>query len=77
MKKKWPPCALCDAVDAMTSERPYRPPLSWQQCRQEIVAGKAGQFDAVLVEAAEKLWPVWERTYSAARGVGTGFSARP
>ncbi|WP_027357285.1 HD-GYP domain-containing protein [Desulfofundulus thermocisternus] len=55
--------ALCDAVDAMTSERPYRPPLSWQQCRQEIVAGKAGQFDAVLVEAAEKLWPVWERRY--------------
>ncbi|SHJ49661.1 HD-GYP domain-containing protein [Desulfofundulus thermosubterraneus] len=55
--------ALCDTVDAMTSERPYRPPLSWQQCRQEIVAGKAGQFDAVLVEAAEKLWPVWERRY--------------
>ncbi len=55
--------ALCDAVDAMTSERPYRPPLSWQQCRQEIVAGKAGQFDAVLVEAAERLWPVWERRY--------------
>ncbi|MCS5696781.1 HD-GYP domain-containing protein [Desulfofundulus thermocisternus] len=55
--------ALCDAVDAMTSERPYRLPLSWQQCRQEVVAGKAGQFDAVLVEAAEKLWPVWERRY--------------
>ncbi len=70
--------ALCDAVDAMTSERPYRPPLSWQQCWQEIVAGKAGQFDAVLVEAAERLWPVWERRYySAACGMGTGFSARP
>ncbi|MGB9803718.1 HD-GYP domain-containing protein [Desulfofundulus sp.] len=47
--------ALCDAVDAMTSERPYRPPLSWQQCWQEVLAGKARQFDPVLVEAAERL----------------------
>ncbi|MBI2874934.1 MAG: HD domain-containing protein [Firmicutes bacterium] len=28
--------ALADGVDAMTSARAYRPPLSWLQCKREI-----------------------------------------
>lgn len=55
--------ALADAVDAMTSNRPYRPALSWSACWQELVANKARQFDAVLVEAAGKLWPTWEKRW--------------
>lgn len=56
--------AICDAVDAMTSKRPYRPPFSWQECREKIVANKAAQFDAVLVDAAETLWPIWEKKWA-------------
>ncbi len=52
--------ALCDAVDAMTSDRPYRQALSWQECWDEVVSCKALQFDPVLVEAAEGLWHMWE-----------------
>jgi len=57
--------ALCDAVDAMTSERPYRPAITWRQCWEEVVTNKAIQFDAVLVEAAEALWSVWGKRWPA------------
>lgn len=53
--------AICDSIDAMTSDRPYRKGLTWQDCLQEIKACQATQFDAVLVDAAETLWPRWER----------------
>ncbi len=59
--------ALCDAVDAMTSERPYRLAMTWHQCWEEVVANKAIQFDAVLVEATEALWPWWEKKWPAKR----------
>jgi len=63
--------AICDVVDAMTSERPYRRPFSWQECREKIVANKAMQFDTVLVDAAETLWPIWEKRWApqVAQGV--------
>jgi len=53
--------ALCDAVDAMTSDRPYRQALSWRECWDNVVANKAKQFDAVLVDAAQELCPLWEK----------------
>ena len=53
--------ALCDAVDAMTSDRPYRQSMSWQECWDYVVANKAMQFDAALVDAAKVLCPVWEK----------------
>ncbi|BCV21691.1 HD-GYP domain-containing protein [Moorella sp. Hama-1] len=56
--------ALCDAIDAMTSERPYRPALTWHRCWEEVAANKAIQFDAVLVEAVETLWTGWENKWS-------------
>lgn len=55
--------AVCDAVDAMTSARPYRPALTWEECFQEIVVNKGLQFDAVLVEAAVELRFVWEKKF--------------
>ena len=58
--------AVCDAVDAMTSERPYRPAFSWAECLEELKACKATQFDAVLVDAAEELWPKWEKRWPKA-----------
>jgi response regulator RpfG family c-di-GMP phosphodiesterase len=43
--------AVADALDAMTSDRPYRRALSWTDARREIVAESASQFDPGVVEA--------------------------
>jgi cyclic di-GMP phosphodiesterase len=43
--------AVADALDAMTSDRPYRRALSWDAAREEIVAESGRQFDPVVVEA--------------------------
>jgi HD-GYP domain-containing protein (c-di-GMP phosphodiesterase class II) len=37
--------AVCDAYDAMTSTRPYRPALAEPVARERIVAGTGTQFD--------------------------------
>lgn len=57
--------AVCDSIDAMTSARPYRSPLSWEACHEEIKVNKGIQFDPVVAEAAERLWGKWmhEHTY--------------
>jgi response regulator RpfG family c-di-GMP phosphodiesterase len=43
--------AVADALDAMTSDRPYRDALSWTDARREIVAQTSTQFDPDVVEA--------------------------
>jgi response regulator RpfG family c-di-GMP phosphodiesterase len=43
--------AVADALDAMTSDRPYRPAGSWQAARQEIERQSGRQFDPDVVEA--------------------------
>ncbi|HKB93146.1 MAG TPA: HD domain-containing phosphohydrolase [Gaiellaceae bacterium] len=43
--------AVADALDAMTSDRPYRRALDWQTAREEIFAESGRQFDPVVVEA--------------------------
>ncbi|MES1247662.1 MAG: HD domain-containing phosphohydrolase [Actinomycetota bacterium] len=43
--------AVADALDAMTSNRPYRRALSWRTARDEIVAQSGKQFDPQVVEA--------------------------
>lgn len=52
---------VADAIDAMTSARPYRKAMSWEDCRKEILRNKGIQFDPVVVEAAERLWKKWEK----------------
>lgn len=51
---------VADSIDAMTTARPYREAMSWEQCREEILINKGMQFDPVVVEASEKLWEKWE-----------------
>jgi len=51
---------VTDAIDAITSVRPYRNAMSWEECREEILANKGIQFDPVAVETLEKLWKRWE-----------------
>jgi response regulator RpfG family c-di-GMP phosphodiesterase len=43
--------AVADALDAMTSDRPYRRALSWTAAGREILAESNKQFDPAVVKA--------------------------
>jgi HD-GYP domain-containing protein (c-di-GMP phosphodiesterase class II) len=43
--------SVCDAFDAMTSDRPYRRAMPYEQAVEEIRAGAGSQFDPVMAEA--------------------------
>ncbi len=43
--------AVADALDAMTSHRPYRRALSWSAARVEIIEQRKRQFDPDVVDA--------------------------
>ena len=43
--------ALADALDAMTSDRPYRSALSWEEATDEILSQDGSQFDPKVVRA--------------------------
>ena len=43
--------AVCDAFDAMVSDRPYRPALSVSEALQELARGAGTQFDTAVVTA--------------------------
>ncbi len=43
--------SVADALDAMTSDRPYRRAGSWASAGREIVAQSGGQFDPAVVKA--------------------------
>ena len=43
--------AVADALDAMTSNRPYRAAQSWRTAHREILAQSGKQFDPAVVDA--------------------------
>jgi putative nucleotidyltransferase with HDIG domain len=43
--------SVCDAYDAMTSDRVYRKALPWSQVRAELIAGRGTQWHAQVVDA--------------------------
>ncbi len=43
--------AVADALDAMTSHRPYRRAMSWSAARKEILEQRKRQFDPDVVDA--------------------------
>jgi HD-GYP domain-containing protein (c-di-GMP phosphodiesterase class II) len=43
--------AVVDTVDAMTSDRPYRRALSFDEARKEIQRGSGSQYDSQVAEA--------------------------
>jgi ribonuclease P protein subunit RPR2 len=43
--------AVADALDAMTTDRPYRPRLSWEEAVDEILRESGHQFDPKVVSA--------------------------
>jgi HD-GYP domain-containing protein (c-di-GMP phosphodiesterase class II) len=46
---------LCDAVDAMCSNRPYRAALTLAQCLEEVRRFRGTQFDVGVVDTFEKM----------------------
>jgi putative nucleotidyltransferase with HDIG domain len=50
--------SFADTIDAMTSERPYRQPLTEAQVRAEIVRCRGRQFDPTITDRliSEQLW---------------------
>ena len=47
--------AVADALDAMTSHRPYRRAIPWGEARTEIVAQRGTQFDPDVVAALVRI----------------------
>jgi len=42
--------AVCDSIDAMTSDRPYRKAMSFEECINEIIINIGLMFDPVIVQ---------------------------
>src|SRR5207253_3815545 len=55
--------AVADTLDAMTSDRPYRAALGWDEAVEEIVAQSSRQFDPEVVEAFRQQEPSLRRLY--------------
>jgi putative two-component system response regulator len=49
--------AVADALDAMTSNRPYRRAMSWEAAHTEVVAQTGRQFDPEIVDAFREIEP--------------------
>ena len=43
--------AVADALDAITTDRPYRPTQTWERARVEILQGRGSHFDPTVVDA--------------------------
>ena len=56
--------AVADALDALTTDRPYRPASSFAVAREEVLRGAGTQFDPVVVAAYRQ---IPDRTFHALR----------
>ncbi len=56
--------AACDAFDSMTTDRPYRPAMTVDAARRELVSAAGTQFDPLVVATLERLL-AQERTQAA------------
>ena len=59
--------AVADALDAMTTDRPYRRAMQWEAASAEIVGQAGSQFDPRVVEAFEATEPELRRISRSAR----------
>jgi hypothetical protein len=62
---------ICDAIDAMCSNRPYRAALSIEQCLEEVVRFRGTQFDEAVADVFQAMvrnddFPIIEQSDGAA-----------
>jgi ribonuclease P protein subunit RPR2 len=57
--------ALVDSLDAMTDERPYRAPVSWEAAAEEIRRCRGSHFDPDVVDGFEACEPELHRLHMA------------
>jgi HD-GYP domain-containing protein (c-di-GMP phosphodiesterase class II) len=63
---------VCDAFNAMTEGRPYRPAVSREQALEELREGAGSQFDPELVRAfVEKALPALDQSQRAVDSSGS------
>jgi HD-GYP domain-containing protein (c-di-GMP phosphodiesterase class II) len=56
--------AVADALDAMTSDRPYRPAMPLHQAMTELRLGRGTQWSAAVVDTLDRLLNVEQRELS-------------
>jgi two-component system, cell cycle response regulator len=69
--------ALCDAYDAMVSDRPYRRGMSHERACAEIREGAGTQFDPAIVDAFLELFGPAPQRSRFAPSTGIAATARP
>ena len=47
--------AVADTLDALTTDRPYRAAVGWEQAREEILHAAGTQFDPAVIAAYETI----------------------
>jgi ribonuclease P protein subunit RPR2 len=47
--------AVADTLDALTTDRPYRPAVCWEEAREVIRGASGTQFDPAVVAAYETI----------------------
>lgn len=57
--------AVVDSLDAMTDERPYRAPVSWEAAAEEIRRCRGSHFDPDVVDGFEACEPDLYRLHAA------------
>jgi hypothetical protein len=62
--------AVADALDAMTSDRPYRAALPLHQAMTELRLGRATQWSPAVVDTVERLVNVEKRELSFGGAIG-------
>jgi len=55
--------AACDVLDALTSDRPYRPAMSLEQALDVIELGRGSRFDPKVVDALQACRTLLSETY--------------
>lgn len=53
--------AVADVFDALTTRRVYKPPMSFDEAKALIVAGRGSQFDPEMVDAFERSYSNFKR----------------
>jgi HD-GYP domain-containing protein (c-di-GMP phosphodiesterase class II) len=64
--------AVADVVDAICSDRPYRPSLGMDQALEEITSFKGTLYEAAVVDACMQVYEEWNAVISLKGSLSSG-----